>query len=151
PGAGQTQQWSGEDSGNGGAASVKPGGIPSTQMSWTLTTSTTWKLAAVPLSPADATEVRATSVTVTHQADRTRTELTTGREVSSLGFNLYREENGQRVRLNSSLLAGTALVAGSGTNPTTGHVHTLWDAPPGDNRGVSYWVEEIDVHGQRTW
>jgi hypothetical protein len=94
--------------------------------------------------------VQPRSFTVTRQADRNLIELTTGREVSSLGFNLYREENGARVRLNASLLAGTALLAGSETALTSGHVHTWWDAPSGDG-GVSYWAEEVDLHGQRTW
>src|SRR5215469_8767304 len=78
-------------------------------------------------------------------------ELKTGREVNSLGFNLYREQNGTRVKLNSSLLAGTALLAGSSTTLTAGHVHTWWDAPPGDTSSVSYSVEEVDLHGQHTW
>src|SRR5215472_3024195 len=78
-------------------------------------------------------------------------ELKTGREVNSLGFNLYREQDGTRVRLNSSLLAGTALLAGSETSLTAGHVHTWWDAPSGDSRSASYWLEEVDLHGQHTW
>jgi len=78
-------------------------------------------------------------------------ELKTGREVNSLGFNLYREQNGTRVKLNSSLLAGTALLAGSATALTAGHVHTWWDAPTGDSSSASYWVEEVDLHGQHTW
>jgi len=105
----------------------------------------------VPLNPSSTTEVRPTSFTVTQHADRNLIELTTRREVSSLGFNLYRDQNGQRVRLNSSLLAGTALLAGSQTHLTAGHVHTWWDAPSRDSSGVSYWVEEVDLHGQRTW
>jgi hypothetical protein len=106
---------------------------------------------AIPLGPVSTTEVHVGSFTVTQHADRNRIELKTGREVSSLGFNLYREQNGTRVRLNASLLAGTALLAGSQTHLTAGHVHTWWDAPSRDGGSASYWVEEVDVHGQRTW
>jgi hypothetical protein len=108
-------------------------------------------MAAVPLNPASPTNVQTSSFTVTRHPDRNLIELKTSREVSSLGFNLYREESGARVRLNSSLLAGTALLAGSDTNLTSGHVHSWWDAPSGDTSSVSYWIEEVDLHGQRTW
>ena len=77
-------------------------------------------------------------------------EFKTAREVSSLGFNLYREQNGERVRLNSSLLAGTARLAGPKTEFTAGQVHTWWDVPPAGATGVRILVEEVDVNGQRT-
>jgi hypothetical protein len=150
PSAGQVAQWTlTGQSGKLGAASVAP---PTTTMSWTLfNNNAPWVLAAVPLIPLSTTEVQPTSFTVTQHTDRNLIELKTGREVSSLGFNLYREQNGRRVRLNSSLLAGTALLAGSETTLTAGHVHTWWDTPTGDRSSVSYWVEEVDLHGQRTW
>ena len=43
-------------------------------------------------------------------------EWQTGREVNNLGFNLYRDDAGKRVKLNSQLLAGSAFRAGEGTN-----------------------------------
>jgi len=147
PGASQVQEWQLTGT-RPGAASVS---TPATTMSWSWTGSSGWAEAAVPLNPTSTTGVQTTSFTVTQHADRNLIELTTGREVSSLGFNLYREQDGTRVRLNSSLLAGTALLAGSETSLTAGHVHTWWDAPSGDSRSASYWLEEVDLHGQHTW
>ena len=76
-------------------------------------------------------------------------ELKTGREISSLGFNFYREQNGQRVRLNPSLLAGTALLAGPKTTLTSGYSHVWLDKPPAGGE-AAYWVEEVDVSGDHT-
>src|SRR5207253_3620012 len=39
----------------------------------------------------------------------------TGLEVANLGFNLYRDEDGQRVRLNANLIAGSAFFVGART------------------------------------
>jgi hypothetical protein len=147
PGSLQIQQWQVTGSGPGAASVATPTG----SMSWSLSGSSTWAEAAVPLIPLTTTEVQVSSFTVTPHGDRNIIELKTGREVSSLGFNLYRDENGRRTRLNSSLLAGTALLAKRGTTLTGGYIHTWWDAPPGDSGSVSYSVEEIDLRGRHTW
>ena len=78
-------------------------------------------------------------------------KLQTGREVNNLGFNIYREQDGQRVKLNSSLLAGSALMGGAGTTFTAGHTRTWQDDLPGGSGSVAYWVEEIDLRGASTW
>ena len=148
-GGSQVQEWNHTSSaGRVGAASIS---TPTTTMSWTVSPSDRWTLAGVPLIPLSTTEVQTRSFTVTQRTDRNVIELTTGREVSSLGFNLYREQNGERVRLNASLLAGTALLAGSEATLTAGHVHTWSDTPSRDAGTASYWVEEVDLDGQRSW
>ena len=155
-GGSQVVQWNLATGANNlqGAASVAPGGESSPPgsltMFWTIPTSSLYALVAVVLNPSDTTEVQPTSFTVTQAGGRNLITLNTGREVSSLGFNLYREQNGQRVKLNSSLLAGTALLAGSSTSMTAGYVHTWWDAPQAGSSGAQYWVEEVDLHGQHT-
>src|SRR5581483_3844277 len=45
----------------------------------------------------------------------------TGFEVNNLGFNIYREAAGQRVKINPSLIAGTALMVGSGIRVEAGN------------------------------
>ena len=104
---------------------------------------------AVPLTPTNTTAVKVNSLTATQYEGGNLIELTTGHEVSSLGFNLYREQNGERVRLNSSLLAGTALLAGPKTTFTSGHSHAWLDKPPASG-GATYWVEEVDLNGAHT-
>jgi hypothetical protein len=73
----------------------------------------------------------------------------TGYEVDNLGFHVYREVNGERVRLTPSLVAGSALFAGAGTALTAGQSYSWWDASP--VAGASYWLEEWDLSGERRW
>ena len=76
-------------------------------------------------------------------------EWHTGFEVNNLGFNIYREANGELVRLNPEIIVGSALLAGTGTRLTAGHNYVWFD-----NSGLSpirYWLEDVDLNGQRTW
>lgn len=73
-------------------------------------------------------------------------EWKTGYEVDNLGFNLYREAGGRRALLNSSLIAGSALVAGPGVALTAGNSYAWADA--GADPGATYWLEEIDLAGR---
>jgi uncharacterized repeat protein (TIGR01451 family) len=73
----------------------------------------------------------------------------TGGEAHNLGFNVYREENGSRVRLNPSIIAGSALWM-SGALPKHSAKSYAWiDNSPSAFAG-SYWLEDIDVNGTRT-
>jgi Peptidase family C25 len=128
------------------------GGVsgPSTSASWTLSSApSAWAMMAVPLIPSSTTAVKVNSLTATEYTGGNLIELKTGREISSLGFNLYREQNGQRVRLNSSLLAGTALLAGPKTTFTSGHSHAWLDKPEASGE-AAYWVEEVDLNGDNS-
>lgn len=73
----------------------------------------------------------------------------TGFEVGHLGFNLYREEHGTRVPINTSLIAGSALLAGARTPLTAGNTY-VWTDPRGTT-GTPYWLEALDVNGSRAW
>jgi hypothetical protein len=72
----------------------------------------------------------------------------TGFEVDNLGFKLYRDEGGKRVPVTEQIVAGSALEAGFGTKLGAGRSYRWWDAA---QSGGSYWLEEIDIRGQRTW
>ncbi len=106
--------------------------------------------------------VRLTGFTANAQADATPARVAagqtaggvnlqwgTGFEVGHLGFNLYREERGARVPVNASLIAGSALLAGTRTPLTAGNTY-FWNDPRGAV-GVPYWLEALDVNGSRTW
>jgi hypothetical protein len=140
----------GSDSGHIREAMSSKGGT-SVTMNWTLGVASPWALVGAVLAPSQTTAVTVSSFTATQSESGNLIKLETGREVNNLGFNLYRGQNGQRVKLNSSLLAGTALLAGPETALSAGYAHSWWDVPPGGGGGVSYWVEEVDLHGQRTW
>lgn len=78
-----------------------------------------------------------------------RLSVRTSRDVNNLGFNLYREVNGRKVKLNASLLAGSALMASAGTTFTAGQSRRWLDRD--GLPGAVYWLEEVDLRGTRTW
>jgi hypothetical protein len=105
-------------------------------------------------APLSASAVRLESFTATRLADgRTRLEWRTGYEVDNLGFRVYREQKGQRVRITPSLVPGTALIRAGQRLSSTGQAYEWWDAPapPLDAGPVQYWLEDLDLHGKRTW
>jgi len=73
----------------------------------------------------------------------------TGGEAHNLGFNVYREQGGNRVRMNSSLIAGSALLM-SGALPKHAGRNYAWIDPSAGGLSLSYWLEDIDVNGTRT-
>lgn len=74
----------------------------------------------------------------------------TGFEVDNLGFNVYRYENGKRLRMNSQLIAGSALMVGSGTSLGAGNSYAWFDSAPASGRS-DYLIEAIDLNGDSTW
>ncbi len=73
----------------------------------------------------------------------------TGGEVHNFGFNVYREQNGNRVRMNPSVIAGSALMM-SGAMPKHSGRNYAWIDSSAGIAGASYWLEDIDVNGTRT-
>lgn len=74
----------------------------------------------------------------------------TGFEVGNLGFNIYREVNGKRERVNPQMLAGSALMVGERTHLKAGHSYAWVDVAPA-SRDARYWLEAIDLNGQTEW
>ena len=72
----------------------------------------------------------------------------TGGEVHNLGFNIYREQGGERVQLNPSLIAGSALLMSGALPKHSGKTYTWIDSSAGAGSG-SYWLEDVDVNGTR--
>ena len=71
----------------------------------------------------------------------------TGGEVRNLGFNVYRGENGRRVRINPSLIAGSSLMMRRTDSRHSGKSYAWFDrAAP----ATSYWLEDVDLNGTRT-
>ena len=73
----------------------------------------------------------------------------TGGEAHNLGFNVYREQNGNRVRMNPSIIAGSALLMRGALPRHSGRSYT-WIDPSAGVAGASYLLEDIDVDGTRT-
>jgi hypothetical protein len=152
-GAGQTERWNGVTTScfgvlnSVGAGSTKPGAT-STTTTWTEGTSQPWAMGAVSVVPLAPTEVKLSSFTASQAGAGVQLNWETGYEVDNLGFNVYREENGKRVLLNPSLVAGSALIAGAGTPLTAGFTYSWFD-PQGANDSL-YTLEDIALDGTRT-
>jgi uncharacterized repeat protein (TIGR01451 family) len=73
---------------------------------------------------------------------------TTGGELNNLGFNVYREQNGERLRLNPTLVAGSALMMRGYLEKHAGKSYAWIDraATPAS----AYWLEDLDLSGERT-
>ncbi len=69
----------------------------------------------------------------------------TGYETNNLGFHVYREDETGRVRLTPSLVAGSALFAGTRTTLTAGRSYQWWDRSADRKAGAVYWLEDIDL------
>ncbi len=76
-------------------------------------------------------------------------EWQTGYEVRHLGFNLYREEAGKRAAVNSQIIAGSALRAGSTVSLLAGSQYAWIDN--GARKDAAYWLEDLDTNGTSTW
>jgi hypothetical protein len=73
----------------------------------------------------------------------------TGGEAHNLGFNVFRDQNGNRVRMNPSIIAGSALLM-SGALPRHSGRSYAWIDPSAPGSGATYWLEDVDVNGTRT-
>lgn len=94
--------------------------------------------------------VRLNNIDAVRQKDGVSLKWRTGDEVSNLGFNVYREQNGKRTRVSPQLIAGSALLAGARTSLKAGNSYSWKDKnPPGED--ARYWLEDVDLNGQSTW
>jgi uncharacterized repeat protein (TIGR01451 family) len=74
----------------------------------------------------------------------------TGGELRNLGFNLYREVSGERVKVNPSLIAGSGLMMRHGLEQHGAKTYRWVDHSGGAANGL-YWLEDIDLNGVRTF
>jgi len=100
------------------------------------------------------TQIKLLSFSAHHVTDKNgsrRVVLTwkTGGESHNLGFHVYRELNGNRVRMNPSPIAGSALLM-TGAMPKHAAKSYAWIDPATPVPGASYWLEDIDVNGTHT-
>ncbi|GEM_PF-924656 len=97
----------------------------------------------------NATAVRLDAFTASQFDDgRTLLEWQTASEVANLGFHVYRQQDGQNIRLTPQLIAGSALKATA--DLLTGTAYQWADSPPA-NQSVKYLLESIDLKGRSEW
>ncbi|MGA8432267.1 MAG: C25 family cysteine peptidase, partial [Candidatus Sulfotelmatobacter sp.] len=78
-------------------------------------------------------------------ASRTVLIWKTGGESHNLGFNVYREESESRVRLNPSLIGGSALLMHGALPKHAGRTYEWIDS----SASGEYWLEDVDVNGTK--
>ena len=69
----------------------------------------------------------------------------TASEVDTLGFNVYREVKGKRVKVNRSLIASASI------GGTAGHSYSFLDRLGLKAKAPRYWLQVVDLDGKRTW
>jgi hypothetical protein len=74
----------------------------------------------------------------------------TAYEANNLGFNIYRDDNNGREKINPSLVAGSALTFGTATTLNSGNTYLWGDAKP-STANPEYWLEAIDLNNQSHW
>jgi uncharacterized repeat protein (TIGR01451 family) len=101
-----------------------------------------------------ATKIQLQSFSARRGKDKTGSDRVvlfwkTGGEAHNLGFNIYREQGGERVQLNSSLIAGSALLMRGALPKHSGKTYAWIDSSASAGSGT-YWLEDVDVNGTRT-
>lgn len=99
------------------------------------------------------TEARLKSFEAVSYDDTVVLRWQTGYEVDNLGYQVYREQNGQRVRITPSVIAGSALVTRPGIELTAGYSYAWSDRLSKDEDAgrVQYWLEDVDIDGTSSW
>ncbi len=97
------------------------------------------------------TAVRMKSSSATRFDSGTFVEWATGFEADNLGFHVYREEDGVRVRVSDGLIAGSGLLMGPGASASASQTYGWWDLKRARDSKATYWLEDVDLNGSRTW
>jgi hypothetical protein len=81
--------------------------------------------------------------------DGVRLEWRTGYEVSNLGFHIYREKSGEKVRLTGAPIKGASLLLGPDSERMNGFSYRWTDRNAGPEE-IRYWIEDLDLNGSTT-
>jgi hypothetical protein len=94
------------------------------------------------------TSVKVNSFSASDNANGVLLAWNTGGEIHNLGFNVYRDVNGQKTQLNPSLIAGSALLMREALEQHAAKSYGWIDKSP--TPGAEYWLEDVDLNGTRT-
>jgi signal peptidase I len=148
----ETQLWSAISGGSGqdvnGVAASGGGTGAAVTMRETLSVSAAWTLVAMDIPAQFPTAVKTNSFKANDTGNGVVLSWKTGEEIRNLGFNVYRDSGGQKTKINSSLVAGSALLMRDAA-PQHGAKSYAWiDSLPVP--GALYWLEDVDLDGTRT-
>lgn len=98
------------------------------------------------------TAIRMASAKAARTADGVTVTWRTGYEVDNLGFEIYREHGGERTRVTTKPIAGSALMVPPGVAMAAGRSYKWTDeSEAAREAGVVYWIQDIDLNGTRSW
>jgi len=120
-------------------------------LNWTKNDAVQTQILYLALASMANTEVRLISFAGAKYNRGVLLQWRTGYEIDNLGFNLYRDINGVRTKVNPSLIAGSGLQAGQGGVVTNENNYARWDldAAAADPT-VTYWLEDVEFNGKAT-
>jgi autotransporter-associated beta strand protein len=104
-----------------------------------------WTMAATPAAP---TAVRLSKFDAASYRDGVQLGWETGFEVDNLGYQIYRERNGQRELVTPGVVAGSALKVGPRNQLRAGYAYSWFDDQ--GRPDTTYYLESIDLNGERT-
>ncbi|MEW6128463.1 MAG: C25 family cysteine peptidase [Acidobacteriota bacterium] len=118
---------------------------------WKITGNQPYALMGIALIGGSApTAVTMQSYNAVQNGRTVKIEWQTQNEIDNLGFNIYREAKGIRTRINSELIAGSALKIGGAIRNQSGNRYSWFDTLPKKSKNASYWIEEVDTKGETT-
>jgi hypothetical protein len=101
--------------------------------------------------PSGTTDVKLESFSASRHPNGTLLQWRTEYETDNLGFHIYREVNGRRVRITRHPVPGSALVKGRTYDLDSGKSYKWRDAnPPESYSDVKYYLEDLDINGHTT-
>ncbi len=150
PQAGATVRWSaiqGTVLGAGDTASRSGAGTFNVTMSWTLSPSSEFALASVPIHAAAPTRVMEIAASVRRSGTALAVSVRSGPRSDLVGFRVWREAAGQRELLTPGLVEGPVLT--SRASLLAGSESGWVDARPVP--GANYLIEALHLNGRTTW
>jgi len=148
----ETQLWNATSGSSGqdveGAAASGGGTGAAVTMRETLSVGTAWTLVAIDIPAQFPTAVKTNSFKASDTGNGVVLSWKTGEEIRNLGFNVYRDSGGTKTKINSSLVAGSALLMRDAA-PQHGAKSYAW-IDPLPVAGALYWLEDVDLDGTRT-
>src|SRR6266496_3219660 len=148
----ENQQWTAQSGTSGQdvrGASSSAGGIGATlTMQEGLGTSTAWAIAAIAVPASHPTAVKTDAFSAAQPSNCVLLSWHTSGEMHNLGFNVYREIGGEKVKINPSLIAGSALLMREAQEQHGTKTYGWMDRTP--ISGGLYWLEDVDLNGTRT-
>ncbi len=125
----------------------------STAMSYTVGgTSIDWAIGAFAVKPATGSRIQLDNFAAFGTGNDVRLDWRTGSEIDNLGFHVWRDDGGGRVRVTPTPILGSAFLVGGGISVAGGRRYTLDDfLAPSTGARARYWLEDLALDGRRTW